>query len=83
MTHTDTSRLVSFCNDFEPTTTPLHALAVSSGAADDAAVCAAAWLDRFVVFGTPWKVAGGQRVPVIAEYKCPEVSQLGVRWGCG
>jgi hypothetical protein len=72
VTHTDTSRLASICHDFTHAVSPLHALAVSPG---DTGLCAAAWLDRLVVFGAPWRAAQGQRAPVVAEYRCPEVSQ--------
>jgi hypothetical protein len=76
VTHTDTSRLVTFCADLTPSATPLHALAASPSGGR----CAAAWLDRFVVIPAPWR--GGTRSGcgnsdnggATLEYRCPEVS---------
>ncbi|KAI8472679.1 MAG: hypothetical protein J3K34DRAFT_519551 [Monoraphidium minutum] len=80
VTHADTSRLVAFCRDFTPAVTPLHALAAAPGDAGGArrgggGLCAAAWLDRFVVFEAPWRTQPGQRAPVVAEFRCPEVPE--------
>lgn len=80
VTHADTARLVSFCGDFAPAVTPLHAMAVSPGDAaggagggGSAGLCAAAWLDSFVVFEPPWRAPHGGRVAVTVRFTCPEV----------
>jgi hypothetical protein len=80
VTHADTSRLVASSSDLSRSATPLHALALSRGGGG-AGLCAAAWLDRLVVFEAPWAAGAGRggAVRATAEYRCPEVGGRGAR----
>lgn len=78
MTHADSGRQASACQDLTGSLTPLHALVVAcgAGAMGSGAVAAAAWLDRLRVFRPPLgeaAAAAAAAADVLCSWQAPEV----------